>query len=165
MRTSRTIAPAFALLAGLGLGLAGCGGGLGTPEEAANTMVKKDLESLPDEMERQMEQLRWQIECDEKEMEWWADRGTMKNRIDGQRAMLEYMDDNLDKVVDEVTFDVVDIKKGPGDKGKEVTVSVWVYQPEEVAKGSKLFYLKPDRDLKRYHLVEVDKQWKRANKK
>lgn len=161
---SKLALAAAALIAG-GLGLAGCGGDMDTPEAAARTMVQKDLETLPDDLERRIEQLKWELECDEKEMEWWADKGTLRNKIENRRAMIEFMDDNLDKAIDDVSFDVVDIQKGPGDKGKQVTVNVWVYEPAEVAEGSKIFYLKPDKDQKRYHLVEVDKEWKRANKK
>jgi hypothetical protein len=156
---------ALASLLGTALGLAGCGPDLGTPEAAARAIAEKELENLPQELEQHIERMKWNLDCQEKEMEWWADRGAVRNRIEDQRAELEFFEDNVGEIKDKAAFDVVDINKGPGDKGKVVTVSLWVYQPEELAKGSRMFYLKPDQDERQYHLVEKDGKWKRANKK
>ncbi|MBI2898969.1 MAG: hypothetical protein HYY17_02180 [Planctomycetes bacterium] len=149
--------------------LAGCGPNLGSPEDAARAVAKKETERRPKTFARDVARLEWELDCDEKELEWWADRGSMRNDIDRTRAKLEFRKDNRGKIRDDITFDVVDIRKGRDEKGNErgkrVVVHVWSYEPVEVVEGSRMFYLKFARSAREYHLVEAGKEWKIANKK
>ncbi len=144
--------------------LAGCGPSLKTPEDAARALTDKKMKRAPEQFERLIDQLEWELDCDERELEWWADRGSRRDEVDSKRAQLEFIKDNLSKIKSEMMYDVVDIQKGPGDKGKLVEVNIWSYEPKEVAKGSRMYYLKFGPDKDRCHLVEVDKKWKIANK-
>jgi hypothetical protein len=152
------------LVALAGLALAGCGPSLKTPEDAASFYMKKDMERAPIMVEREIAIMEWALECAEKEMEWWADRGAWQNDIDQIRAALEYRKDNLGKIQDDMTIDPVDIQKGRGDRGKTVVMSVWRYSPAEVAPGSRMYYLRYVGGKQPMELVEVDGKWKRRNK-
>lgn len=156
----------FAVVAILALPfLAACGPSLKTPEEAGKAIAEKRIEQFPKEAERGIDFLEWDLDCDEKELEWWADRGSLRDAIDNKRAELEFVKDNLSKIKSDISYDVVDIDKGPAGKGKMVTVNVWRYDSEEVKKGSKLFYLAYKKKQKKFHLVDVGGKWKIKNKK
>ena len=152
---------ALALL--LAFGVLGCGPGPGsTPEETARNWAEMNIAEIPTEYERDLHRTEWQLDCMEAELEWWADRGEIRKDIDLGRAELEFKRDNMDKILDNIEFDVVNVEK-KDENNVSVTIKIWSYDVKS-GKGPKDFYLEYEADTDTLSLVKDDGDWKIKNK-
>ncbi len=151
----------------LSAALFGCGPGPGdTPEETARILAENYVNSrLQVEIDQEVEDMRFQIECYEKDMEWRADRGESLKVIDVVKARLEFYEDNLDKLKDEIEYNITEVRVDKDDDKKaEVEVKIWRYvvkQDDDNYKDLDLIYT--DR-TKNWSLINDD-GWKIRNKK
>lgn len=112
---------------GVGLLAIGCGPSPGsTPEATAHAMAKLELKQKPKKVERDFEDKQWELNCLEKEVEWFADRGQMRRKIENLRAEVKFWEDNLSKLKGEGTYDLADIQAAD-DNNKTVLINYWGY--------------------------------------
>ncbi len=150
---------------GVALVLSGCGASPGdTPEETAKIRAEKSMEKSRLRVDQRLEDMRFKLECLEKQMEWMADRGEMLLEADKLQARIEFYEDNLDKLKD-IEFNITEVRVDKDDEKKaEVKVKFWGYEVKQDRENYKdldlLFESTPDT----YHLIEDD-GWKIQNSK
>ncbi|GEM_PF-6564709 len=146
------------LLSGFGLG--GCGG-FSDPESAVRTVVEKEIAWDKDHLDEDVKKARAAIETWEKEMEWHADRGTYAQRIDQVKAMIDFYEENLSKIRDSYSYDIINIRQPDpaNDSVKEVTVKRWNYDVRK-GNGPKDFYLEYESKDLQYTFKKVENKWK-----
>jgi hypothetical protein len=144
----------------------GCGPGPGkTPEATAEAFSKVKLEEQPRDFDRMIERTEWELDCLEKEMEWFADKGELRKQIDNERARLEYMADHKGEILDSAQFDIIDLKQPDANNAnwKEVTVKLWQLDVDD--EGYKKFKMEYKGRPRPMSLVLIDGKWKIKNKK
>ena len=147
----------------LTVGVLGCGPGPGSsPEETARNWAEVNIADIPLEYERDLHRKEWKLDCMEEELEWGADKGKIRKDIDVGRAELEFKRDNMDKILDNIEFDVVNVQK-KDDNNVHVTIKTWRYDVKS-GKGPKDFYLQYEAREETLPLVNVDGDWKIKNK-
>ena len=147
----------------LTVGVLGCGPGPGSsPEETARNWAEMNIADIPIEYERKLLRGEWEVECMEEELEWWADKGKFRKNIDVARAELEFKRDNMDKIIDNIEVDVVNVQK-KDDNNVHVTIKTWKYDVKS-GKGPKDFYLQYEAREETLRLVKDDDEWKIKNK-
>jgi len=143
------------------LAVTGCSKGFAEPELAVKKIGELRKDRAPAQLKRAVQRMKWRIECDEKEMEWFADKGAKRKELDEAKAQLEFLEDNLGKIEDSLVFEVTDIKQpDPNNQNlKEVAIKVWSYdlRPGVTPKDFYLEYRAGDQALK---FTKTDKGWK-----
>lgn len=151
---------------GVALVLSGCGASPGdTPEETARILAEKSVEKSRLRVDQRLEDMRFKLECLEKEMEWMADRGEMLLEADKLQARIEFYEDNLDKLKDDIEFNITEVRMDKDDEKKaEVKVKFWGYEVKQDGENYKDLDLLFESNSNTYSLIEDD-GWKIRNRK
>lgn len=152
-------------IAAISLLLIGCGGpDLGTPEATARAYAEMRLKELARRAEIEVELGEEGLGMELDKGGIWVGQGTLNQRLDLQRAELEFAKDNLGKIKDDIEFDIVDIQD-VDTNNKRVWIHFWQYavkkgQGREGRKNPKAFYLEYDKLRERLHLTQVSGEWR-----
>jgi len=160
----RTLTLAAALLCSA---LAACGGpDLGTPESCAKSyQTAMHEQRLADQVAR-LDSMKWEIDCDEAQLPWFADKSAREKEIKKDRALYDFIIANksaLTKYVIEVVG-VNDQKEGDKVVGKLVELRIKGKDIKPKNEDGTEFELK-DEDKKRSFLcTQIEGKWKIKNK-
>jgi len=154
-----------AVLLAVPFALAGCGGpDLGTPESTAREYAKLRVKEFAWEVERRVEQEEERLEFASQRGEIWVGRGALNKDLDVKRAKLEFIQDHLSEIADNIHFDIVDLEDVDSNN-KNVTIKFWMYevksaQEREGRTNPKAFYLDYDSDTEKVRLTKVSGEWR-----
>lgn len=144
-------------------GLAACGGpDLSSPEACAKSYQTAQMEAKNAEGEDRLAALKWECDCIEESLEWYADKSELEKRLKKQRALYAFVKSNMSELM-KYELEVVGVsEQKEGDKVVGKLVELRVKRKDVSPKGDSgnEFEIK-DKDTKATLLcTQIEGKWK-----
>lgn len=144
-------------------GLAACGGpDLSSPEACAKSYQTAEMERKNADSDDRLAALKWECDCMEESLEWYADKSELEKRLKKQRALYSFVKSNLSDLK-KYELEVIGVsEQKEGDKVVGKVVELRVKRKDVSPKGDSgtEFELK-DKDTKASLLcTQIEGKWK-----
>jgi hypothetical protein len=144
-------------------GLAACGGpDLGTPESCAKSYETARLERKNLEADDRLAALKWECDCIEESLPWYADKSEMEKRLKKQRALYDFVKSNLSDLK-KYELEVVGVsEQKEGDKVTGKIVELRIKRKDVSPKGDSgnEFEIKDKDSKSSIYCTQIEGKWK-----
>ena len=156
----RTDAHGWAAALLLALLLCGCGKepDLSTPESAARAFCEKMIEQVRNVARDVVAVEGFEIDCDQRELEWYSDPSERRKLVDRKKARHEFEKSHLSELL-EWKVEIVEVSDAPNG-GKKVVVRMLGKEVKEKKGAAGEWELAEDDDKMTLVLTQADGKWR-----